>query len=634
MSESRDKEITSLLIEATKCLTTEDLELVHKKIRRLAAKATYFSIALPIDKKNEIDLAADRIKQIAAVLKVIGTEKDDRISLLQAVYGEELEGNELIAKLVINDSEHPTLKARLQYILEYLSKNILELNTEVAALCEDSVHLPRFPDLVEQVTAYKSWLRAQADLSLGEVILGDGESEITPAALWKILRTDPNLQDTDYYINDYEGGSNYDFSKLCRAFWSTNEFNCSIDQDGLVHLVSEYGLVKLPWANFVRLFLSPARMFEFWWGQPHHSYLGVLCEETNGTVLRHIKAVDKAVGTAFKNQIQLLHFSPVKWANDGLMDFLPCRDEVIWLDDLGEEFFDFPNLKSIQATAEIQKFLTDGNSHLFSPIETIALLDPEESWNEFEDHRFLLFQKTIRELHAGGHFTLVELCCMLRLTFWLPLERGNHLDWKSFLQWVAGALINPSIKSYLGLFTRLVITKDSDLWPFANAFYESTRDAHDWLKHIQLEAENLSTDFMKDFSCNEFTRQEIDQHFRLVALANSRFASPANLLIPLFRAAEQEMKLFIEATTGERLENTNYEHLLNRMKQILSQRELHDEVRKIWNKTKRRAFKVAGIRNQCAHASLVDASAIPVVQQAVADILLVTTFLQSRDCPI
>jgi hypothetical protein len=139
---------------------------------------------------------------------------------------------------------------------------------------------------------------------------------------------------------------------------------------------------------------------------------------------------------------------------------------------------------------------------------------------------------------------------------------------------------------------------------------------------IKLHAEDEASSFCEKILLSQFSKDQILKYFK-----NLRFNERENLnnhdniLLPLFKAAEDHLKLYLTDQGIDFGRSTDLSNLINRIQDHIKKSPHMSNFKSKWRKEKGKFFRIITIRNQTAHASIFDASLIEPTQENVKKLL-------------
>ena len=140
------------------------------------------------------------------------------------------------------------------------------------------------------------------------------------------------------------------------------------------------------------------------------------------------------------------------------------------------------------------------------------------------------------------------------------------------------------------------------------------------IKSVEKKSKALANEYVSGIRVDNFSKEQIEKHFFQSSLSEVHKYFEDSIYLPLFKAAENEMNLFLSKVNNEKNEDTNYARLLNfshKYFQIILKGEARDE----WWRIKRKAYKIVKIRDKAAHAAIQDLDKIDLVKNTIKSLI-------------
>jgi hypothetical protein len=114
-------------------------------------------------------------------------------------------------------------------------------------------------------------------------------------------------------------------------------------------------------------------------------------------------------------------------------------------------------------------------------------------------------------------------------------------------------------------------------------------------------AEKSTVEYIEGLELDVYTKEQIRMFF-ISRTLGAVLKNEDNVLLPLFKSAENELRIFLESNNIQAHHNTDFSTLLNRLKEFIWTSAT--KAKPLWKKDKEKFFRVVKLRNNSAHAAI------------------------------
>lgn len=205
-------------------------------------------------------------------------------------------------------------------------------------------------------------------------------------------------------------------------------------------------------------------------------------------------------------------------------------------------------------------------------------------------------------LNKGNHERLAQSFIMLNILKILRSVKIKNSIWLKIIHLINDTL-DPTQKEKIISFLNFFAPENSELRIELDDNYQNQNIYQNEV--IKPNVEDEASSFYENILLSQFSKDQILKYFKNLRInERENLNNYDNILLPLFKAAEDHLSLYLTDQGIEFGRSTDLSNLMNRLQDHIKSSSSMSNFKSKWRKVKGKFFRIIRIRNQTAHASI------------------------------